>query len=314
VEGFWQQLLPEGGIPRIPLSELKGLVLCGMGGSGIVGSVARTLLLKRGYEKPVVTVKDYDLPPFVKDGYGVVCVSYSGNTEETLHNFRQALERGLPVWCVTSGGKLEKLAREHGLPVALVPKGLQPRFAFGYMFSRLLLMLGFTEKELKDGAEFLRAEQDGLKKLALNLAERLYGFVPALYATPLTAPAAHRWKAQLNENAKTPSHDAVLPELHHNELMGWSNFLLRDKFVYLLFKDPEDHERNLLRAELTEELLKELGHNPVVLEGKGETLLKRTLWLINLGDWVSVLLAGLYGYDPLSIPLIKQVKERLEHA
>jgi len=314
LERFWEQLLPREELRPLPLEGSAGVVFCGMGGSGVVGSLCARLLEEKGFEKPLFVVKDYRLPPAVRKGYAALCVSYSGNTEETLHNFRQLLERGIKPVCLTSGGKLAEEAKEAGCEVHLLPGGYQPRFALGFMLSKALLLLGFDGERLKKAAHFLKESLPRLKEKAQKVAERLYGYAPLLVATPLTAAAAERWKAQINENAKSPAYAVFLPEAHHNEVMGWVNPHLREAFSFLLFEDSQDHPRNLKRVDVTEALLKDLGVSPLRLKGEGEDYLQRLLYLLHLGDWVSVFLAEAYRYDPETVPLIKGIKERLSNA
>ena len=152
------------------LSLYKGIAFCGMGGSGIVGSFASKWLEHRGYDKPLVVVKDYTLPKFIDKDFLVICISYSGNTEETLSNFREALGRGIKPICITSGGKLRELAEKEGCEVYEVPGGYQPRFALGFMLSRLLNLLGVYREEIEDAKENL---QENLQKIKDRIKKEL---------------------------------------------------------------------------------------------------------------------------------------------
>jgi len=310
VEGFHTQFEWEG-IGK-DLSSYKGVVFCGMGGSGIVGSFVSKWLEHRGFKKPTFVVKGYELPPFVDREYLVFCISYSGNTEETLSNFEEAIRRGIKPLCITSNGKLMERAKEEGCEVYEVPKGYQPRFALGFMLSKLLNLLGVDKDELEDAKENLKENLESLKEKGKELASRLFGYVPVIYSTPLTAHIAERWKGQINENAKTPAYFAILPEMHHNEVMGWSNAELRSKFIYLIMFDEKDYHRVKLRVEITKNLLEEFGMVPILLKGEGNSYLARSLYLTHLADWVSISLAQLYGYDPLQTRVIDRIKEEIK--
>ncbi|GAB6066624.1 bifunctional phosphoglucose/phosphomannose isomerase [Aquifex pyrophilus] len=310
LEGFYEQIVYED-IGK-DLSGYKGIVFCGMGGSGIAGTFASKWLNHRGVKIPSFVVKGYELPPFVDDSYLVVCISYSGNTEETLSNFEEALKRGIKPVCITSGGKLKELAEKNGCEVYEVPKGFQPRYAFGYLLSKALCLVGISPEEMEDAKENVRENLNKIKEEGYRIAERLYGYVPVVYSTPLTDAIAERWKGQINENAKTPLYYAVLPEMHHNEVMGWNNPSLRNKFHYIVMYDAKDHHRVKLRVDITLKLLKDMGIVPIVLKGEGNSYLSRSLYLVHLADWVSVKLAELYGYDSLKVDTIERIKEELK--
>jgi len=310
VENFYRQF--EWEEREKELEGYKGIVFCGMGGSGIIGSFCSKWLDHRGVRKPTFVVKEYKLPAFVDDDYLVVCISYSGNTEETLTNFREALKRGIKPLCITSGGKLKELAQEHHCEVYEVPPGYQPRYAFGFMLSKALNILGVHREELEDARENLRENLLRIKEEGRKIAERFYNRIAVVYATPLTEHIAERWKGQINENAKSPLYYAVMPEMHHNEVMSWSNPLLREKFSYVIMYDDKDHERIKARVEITEKLLKEFGVVPLLLRAEGNSYLSRSLYLIHLADWVSLYLAQLYDHDPVPVPTIERIKHELK--
>lgn len=296
------------------LSPYKGVVFCGMGGSGIAGSLTSKWLEHRGYDKPVFVVKNYHLPKFVDKDYLVFCISYSGNTAETLSNFQEAVSRGIKPICITSGGKLGELAKKEGCEIYEVPKGYQPRFALGFMLSKLLNILGVYREEIEDAKENLQENVQAIKNIAKKLAERFYNYIPVIYATPLTAYIAERWKSQINENAKTPVYYSVLPELHHNEVMGWGNPLLRAKFSYLIMFDEKDDHRIKLRVEITKKLLQNFGIVPEILKGEGNSYLARSLYLLHVVDWLSVYLAELYDFNPMDAEVIEKIKKELSNA
>lgn len=297
---------------RKDISSYKGLVFCGMGGSGIIGTFCSRWLEHRGFYKPTFVVKEYGLPRFVDKDYLVICISYSGNTEETLANFEEAINRGIKPICITSGGKLKERAEEEGCEVYELPKGYQPRYAFGFMLSKALSILGAYPEEIEDARDNLKENLEGMKDFAKKLADRFYNYIPVIYSTPLTVHIAERWKGQLNENGKIPAYFAVLPEAHHNEVMSWTNSSLRNKFVYTILYDEKDFHRVKLRVEITVKILKDFGIVPILLKGEGNSYLSRSLYLIHLVDWISIYIAELYGYDPISVDTIGRIKEELK--
>ena len=292
-------------------SSFGRVIFCGMGGSGIVGDIAVRWMEHRGFSVPAVSYRGYGLPPWAGEGDLVVCTSYSGNTEETVSNFLTAVERGATVIAISSGGKLRELSRQHGTRHMEIPAGFAPRYALGFMLSKLLSLLNVDRDELEEARENLRASLEECAQKGEEIAQRLYGYVPVMYATPLTEVCAFRWKTQINENSKTQAYFAVLPEMHHNEVVGLDNAQIRSKCAFILMQDAEDHERVLRRVDITADLLRDLGVVPLRLSGKGNSYLSRLLHLIFTGDWASYHLALKYGFDPLPVKIIDYIKGEL---
>jgi glucose/mannose-6-phosphate isomerase len=297
-------------IESLNLESYKGIAFSGMGGSGIVGDLAKTLLEKHNIHVPVVSLRGYSLPPYVKEGWLVFCISYSGNTEETLSVAQSALERNIKPVCISSGGRLAELAQKEHLPHFSLPEGYPPRYALGHMLSLVLSLLGI-KNTLESCSSFLKEKKEAIKEEAKKIAQSFEGYIPVVYATQLLESVAFRWKTQINENAKTLCYTAVLPELHHNEVVGLDNPITRNVCSFLLMFDPEDHPRVIKRVQITEELLRDFGVAPRVIKAEGESFLQRILYLVHLGDWVSLYLSELYKYDPLPVKTIDIIKSKL---
>ena len=297
-------------IESLNIEIYKGIVFSGMGGSGIVGDLAKTLLEKHNIHVPVVSLRGYSLPPYVKEGWLVFCISYSGNTEETLSVAQSALERSIKPVCISSGGRLAELAQKEHLPHFSLPEGYPPRYALGHMLSLVLSLLGIKDT-LESCSSFLKEKKEAIKEEAKKIAQSFEGYIPVVYATQLLESVAFRWKTQINENAKTLCYTAILPELHHNEVVGLDNPITRNVCSFLLMFDPEDHPRVIKRVQITEELLRDFGVVPRVIKAEGESFLQRILYLVHLGDWVSLYLSELYKYDPLPVKTIDIIKSKL---
>ena len=96
-----------------PDKRFKAILITGLGGSGIGGSLASEWM--GAYSTtPILVNKDYYLPAWVDENALVIACSYSGNTEETLSAMQQALDRKAEVAVITSGGKVKELADNHG--------------------------------------------------------------------------------------------------------------------------------------------------------------------------------------------------------
>ena len=297
----------------VDLSLYHTVTFCGMGGSGIVGDIAKSWMEHRGCKVPSVSYRGYGLPNCVRgEEHLVVCTSYSGNTEETISNFEEAIERQATVVCISSGGKLEELAKSSGVLHLKIPEGFAPRYALGYMLSRVLAILGIDREEIEDAKENLKASYEDIKSKGEEIAQKLYGYIPVMYATPLTEVCAFRWKTQINENSKTQAYYASLPEIHHNEVVGLENAEIRGKCAFVVMFDPKDHDRVRRRVDITIKLLKDLGIVPIAIGGDGNSYLSRVLHLIHIGDWMSYYLAGKYGFEPLPVKTIDKIKEELK--
>jgi glucose/mannose-6-phosphate isomerase len=303
-----------------PVDARDGMVVAGMGGSAVGGRLALGAIGSR-LRRPFAIADGYALPGWVGPETLVLCSSYSGATEETLAAYDDAVERGAPRLVATTGGPLAERARRDSVPVIPLPGGFQPRAAVGYS-----LVAALEAAALCGAAPSLRGEVEAAAELAerlapewapdgpeegeaKRLARRLHGTVPVIAGAELAAAAAYRWKCQINENAGLPAFASVLPELDHNEVVGWPAADGRLSAVFL--EDPGAHPRNLLRSELTAE---QAATGATVVErvvARGETATERLVSLVLLGDLVSVYLAVLRGEDPVSIPPIDALKAEL---
>lgn len=305
------------------------LVVSGLGGSAIGGQLLKDLL-GRDCSVPVRLERGYNLESYAGTDTSVVCVSYSGNTEEVLSVFEDARSKGCNLAVVTSGGKLGERAANAGVPVCTVPAGLPPRAAIGYLFTPLLRLVSnlgiyrITDEEVASTVRktrrlserfFLEGDQAG--NTALQLSKRLYGKIPLIYSGDgLLCGVAYRWKCQINENSKTMAFHNVFPELGHNEVMGWEcPERLREDLFIMMLRDHEDHPRIKKRMDITYAILEPLAGGAAVIESDGaagrEGRLSRLLSVLILGDFTSVYLAVEYGHDPTPIEKIERIKELL---
>ncbi|RMH79690.1 MAG: bifunctional phosphoglucose/phosphomannose isomerase [Acidobacteria bacterium] len=296
--------------PKFNPENYRGIVFGGMGGSGIVGDFMRLFLESLNPSVPVLSIRGYNLPTYVGEGWLLVCTSYSGNTEETISTLEDGLRRGLKPVCVSSGGELQRVAQREGLLHLKLPEGYPPRYALGFMLSSLLCLFDL-DQEVDRLREHLKSHKEEIKDQAQSLSRSLFTYLPVVYGTPITEPVAFRWKTQINENSKTLCYNAFLPEMHHNEVVGLDNPAVRNLCGFVLLCDVEDHPRILRRVDITKEIFKDLGLVLEVFSGKGSNLLERLLYLTYLGDWLSLYLADLYKQDPLPVRVIDFIKKSL---
>ncbi|MGH2854117.1 MAG: bifunctional phosphoglucose/phosphomannose isomerase [Solirubrobacteraceae bacterium] len=299
-----------------------GLVVAGMGGSAIGGSLACAALGDHA-SRPIFVTRAYGLPPWTTPETTVLCASYSGNTEETLACYESAGALGAQRVVVTTGGRLAELARTDKVPVIPLPGGFQPRAAVAYMTVAALEVAALcgagprltSEIDVAGAhAEQLVAEwgpdapEDSLAK---ELARGLLGSAPVVAGAGLTIPVAYRWKTQINENAKLPCFAHELPELDHNEICGWEGAPEVGRFAAVFLDDSDAHPRVKERMELTEKLIADSATACFHVETRGQTTIERVFSLVLLGDLVSVYLAALRGVDPGPVKLLEQLKAEL---
>ncbi len=312
-----------GSFPAVPPAEPDGLVVCGMGGSAIGADLVLACL--PGLSVPAAVVRGYELPEWVGPDTLVIVVSYSGQTEEALACAAQARARSCVPVCVSSGGSLGAYAEAERLPLVLVPGGGQPRAAVGSLSMPLLATLEASGLTYDHTSEVVAAaaqletdsallgpdsadDDNPAKVLARKLDERLV----VVYGAGPTVPVARRWKGQVNENAKAPAFFNELPELDHNELMGWTSLPHITASTFALFlTDESAGERLLRRAELTAREYEALGVATEVVAARGSSRLARLFSLVQLGDYASCYLALLYGVDPTPVDAIQAFKANL---
>lgn len=307
------------------IEAISNIVVTGLGGSAIGGDLLRVYTAGK-LAVPVTVNRDYVLPEFVGPDTLVFAVSYSGNTEETLSAYGEARSRGASVVAVSTGGRLGELAGQDGVPLIGVPGGISPRAATGFLFIpilRVLQRLGLlpdTVDEISEMIDYIRGLQEKLapeapeeENLAKQLARKLFNRIPVIWgSTGTTEVVAQRWKGQINENAKAPAYWNVLPELNHNEIVGFQfpKELLK-KIHVIILRDERDHPRVHKRIEITRGVLQEVVDGCTEVWASGEGVLSRLFSLIYTGDYTSVYLAALYGIDPGPVKVIDYLKKEL---
>ena len=316
VAGLGDQLRwsAETEIPEIAPSPLHLVV--GMGGSGISGDIAAALA-----SSLVAVHKGYGLPPWVRvNPPAVIAISYSGNTEETLSAAEEAGNSGFPVYALTSGGRLAEMASAQGWPLVVVPGGLQPRAALGYMLGSVLRILeaagamSLAPSDLSRAADLVDslAASGGMGwALAADLAAGLKGRAVIVYgASGLTGPAALRWKTQINENAKWPAWVGLFPEVDHNEIVSWTSLseLSQAHVGIVALRDESEPSALAARFDLTARLTSQ--NVPWVGEvwSQGVSGLERMMSLCAMGDLVSIEIARAAGVDPVPVEIIEKLK------
>lgn len=289
------------------LVKFERFALIGMGGSALVGDLIKRL----DPSVDIVVHKDYGLPKGVNlDGRLLIFVSYSGNTEETLDAFDQALKAGHHLAVISTGGKLLDRAKKIGvLYVELPNTGIQPRVSLGFQIKAALALMQH-DKLFKEISKLSNGTFRGLEKEGEKLAKSIVGRVPLIYASDYNGAIAYNWKIKFNETGKTPAFWSVLPEANHNEINGFGGKGKElNRFGCLLIKDDTDHPRVKKRMTVLSGIYKGLGipFKSIALIGKTDT--EKVFRSLVLGDWTAYYLAKLYGNEANAVPLVEKFKK-----
>jgi len=305
--------------------DFKNIVISGMGGSALPANLLRIYcddLFKTHSEyKPfeIYVNRYYSLP---RQSYNSntlnIISSYSGTTEEAISSLEEAHAANLPFVGLSSGGKLEELCKQYGVPHVKLPipyPNFQPRMGTGYFFGSMLKLLTNqnlvpdTSQEIFSLAKKLNSQMGDFEKKGIELAAKLKGKTPVIYASPTYKSVAMVWKIKINENAKTPAFWNFFPEANHNEMVGFTN--PQTKFFIIMLKDPQDNERNLRRYEATAKLLKEKGIKSEIIAMESNDVFSKIFSSISLADWTSYYLALEYGQDPTPVDMVESLKKIL---
>ena len=312
--------------PEIDEQKPDLVVVAGMGGSAICGDIIASWLKDR-LGLPMIVVRDYALPASVTSRSLVIAVSFSGNTEETLSAFEDAVARNSHAVAISTGGMLKTRSEELGVPhMTISPEEkLAPRAAVAYLLFPVISILSAAglvntneiREELDDAVKTLelirselRAGIEQKENLAKQLAIKLKNSSPLIYAAEPFVPAAYRWVTQLNENSKIIATARALPEMNHNDIVGMTGDDNTGSYSVILLRDPgSEEERMRKRIELTKDLAFSRAAEIVEIHARGEHTLAKILSLIYIGDYTSVYLAVLRGIDPTPVEVIEKLKE-----
>ncbi len=293
--------------------DFDSVCIVGMGGSSMPGALLQTLL-GDSLTFPIFLSQGYSVPSQVTERTLVFCISYSGNTEETLAVYDELQQKKNTVVCIASGGKLIERAKSDSLQYVQVPTGLQPRFATGYQLTPMLYVLqslGMIDS-LENDLLALPTVLDpaSLEEKGKELAQLLHESTPVFYASDRFAHIARIIKIKFNENAKTPAFWNVFPELNHNEMNGWMN--PNGPFHVVIFRAPDDHEKIQKRMEITRELIEGQGSKATIIDMTPQSsMLATMLTILILGDWASFYASLLYSQDPTPVEMVESLKAKL---
>jgi glucose/mannose-6-phosphate isomerase len=302
----------------------SNIVVAGLGGSAIGGDLLKDWA-KTQLSVPIEVSREYKLPAYAGKKTLVFITSYSGDTEETLGTFLDALKRKCMIYCISSGGAVIKYAKKHNVPYLQVPGGMPPRAALPYMLVPLLVymekagLVKGVKEELKETFSLLEkiSQDNAPEKLtcdnfAKGLAQNIGESTPIIYGFGFYRSVAQRFKQQFNENSKSAAKWEYFPELDHNEIVGWEGRGEQCRwYSIILIRDVDEPVEIESRIETTKQIMEQSGLIIVDLEVQGTSALAKMLSTILVGDFTSIYLATLRGVDPTPVKTITVLKNTL---
>ncbi|MEI6817342.1 MAG: bifunctional phosphoglucose/phosphomannose isomerase [Bacteroidota bacterium] len=294
---------------------IKNVMITGLGGSGIGGTIVSEIAANQS-PVPILVNKDYFLPKFISEESLVIVSSYSGNTEETVNAMEIAMNCNAKIVCITSGGKILEMAKVHQIDHIVLPPGMPPRSCLGYSFTQLLFVLNHLgligsdfKQQLNNAISLIDLEEKNINIYAQELAKKLMNKVPIIYCTAGNEGVAIRFRQQINENSKMLCWHHVIPEMNHNELVGWTQ--KNEQWAVVFLRNDNDYERTQKRIEINKEVISKYCNNITEIYSKGHSIIERTIYMIHLCDWVSWYLSDLRKVDATEVNVINYLKSTL---
>ena len=301
---------------KVSRDSIDNVIICGMGGSAIGGSFIQSFFRLES-AVPIFVNRSYDIPAWVNDRTLVIVSSYSGNTEETVAACHTAISAQAKMVILTSGGKLREMAINHKIDLVTIPPGSpSPRACLGYsivLMTKVLIEAKVVNDlafdSLRSAMQLIKYDQDSIMQEAMSIAKILHSKTPVIYCPDHLETSAIRWRQQINENSKLLCWHHVIPEMTHNEIVGWLD--QRDDIAVIVFRSRDSHKRVVHRIDFLIEALTELSSHVYEVNAKGNSIIESSIYLIHLGDWVSLYLAQFKGVDPIEITIIDKLKREM---
>jgi glucose/mannose-6-phosphate isomerase len=305
-------------------ADIFSFIVIGNGGAALAGEMLRGFVAHTA-QIPVVVVRGYDVPAFVGPDSIAIAVSHSGNTQETIAAFEEAIDRGVKPVIITTGGTLEELATTHRAPLVSYTAEAMPRDALASMFTALVAIahavhvVGDIAADMDEAIAILEAARDAFaptiperQNPAKEMARALVGKIPTIYGGTMLASVARVWKAKLNGYAKTTAIYDLLPEVNHTSTVGYAfPAHLADHLAVVQLRSSYDHPRVRAHWQVTTDLLDRRGILYSIVETKGRSRLAQMLWAVAFADWTAYYLALINDVDPTAEDAIAYMKQHL---
>ncbi|MDD3803048.1 MAG: SIS domain-containing protein, partial [bacterium] len=282
----------------------------------LAGDVLKEILYPLS-KMPFEVVRHYELPHYADKNSFVIISSFSGNTEETLSCFREAIKRKAKILAVSSGGEVEKTAKKYKVEHIKLPVNIPPRTAFGMTLFSLLKKISFLIKN----KELIRMTEETVGRMqdysfdyetAKKLSKMMSGKVPVFYVDFLFSSVGRRCANQVSENGKQFAHFNLIPEMNHNEIVGLKFPRNLSKSLFLFFINfRQENERNRKRSFITKRIAEEAGFQCVSADFQDKNLLYNIIDAVILFDLASYYLAVNNKEDAVMIERINILKKRM---
>jgi glucose/mannose-6-phosphate isomerase len=299
-----------------PKYEIRNIFISGLGGSGIGGTIAKEIV-EKSCPVPIIVNKDYHCPSFINSHTLAIICSYSGNTEETISVLETCITHGAQIVCISSGGKISEIAQKLGLTLITIPGGMPPRSCLGYSLTQILKTINYYTipeanfpDDILSAAKLLHEAQESIISATKELASKIYDKIPVIYSLGSTEGVSIRLRQQLNENAKMLCWHHVLPEMNHNELVGWTQE--NHHLAVLVYRYSFDFQRTIKRLEISREIFKKFTPYYFEIATKGDSVLQEFVYAIHYGDWLSWFISDIKKVDAMDIKVIDYLKSTLE--
>lgn len=295
---------------------INKVYVAGLGGSGI-GANFVSEFIRDECPIPYLVGKGYTIPAFVDKNTLAIASSYSGNTEETLYSFDEIEKSGAKIVIISAGGRLIEIAKEKEYDYVKLPDDWpSPRACLGYSLVQqlgVMNQLGFISdkslKAVKSSITLLTEESEFIMEEAESIAHKLHHKIPIIYTTDRMESVAVRLRQQINENAKALCWHHVIPEMNHNELVGWRE--KNDNLAVIYLRNEDDLARNVIRIQINQEIIAKYTDTIINIFSKGDNLIERSLYLVHFSDWISWYLSQLRGMDSIEVDVINYLKGEL---
>jgi len=301
---------------RMHTKSINKVYVAGLGGSGI-GANFVSEFVREESEVPYLIGKGYTVPAYVNENTLAICSSYSGNTEETVQAYEHMRTTGAKLVVISSGGKLIEMAKEHGVDYIQLPGGWpSPRACLGYsmiqqlfVLQKLNLISDSSLVNIRSSIDLIKYDLDQIQTIAKSVAEQIHDKIPIIYTSDRMESVAIRLRQQINENAKMLCWHHVIPEMNHNELVGWTS--KNDNLAVIYLRNRDDLKRNQVRMDINKNIISDYTQTIIEIYSKGNTLIEKAIYFVHLGDWISWYLSELRGVDSMEIKVIDYLKSEL---
>ena len=324
IEGFSAQLLESikianESILAQPSAPIQNVVIAGMGGSGIGGTLIKALTNDE-VKVPIDVSKSYDVPAYINQNTLFIACSFSGNTEETLAAADKAKAKGAQIVAITSGGKMGAFVAANGYSSITIPgRSNSPRASIGYSFVQIFHILNHYGlipsrhfEEIEASARSLESNSVGIHAIAKEMTAYFKDKLPILYGDSKVEAVLIRSQQQIAENSKHLSHVNVFPEMNHNELVGWKYpDVVFSNASTVLIRTSFDHPRTSVRLDVCKDIFTKVAGSVYELHAKGDSFIEQSIYLINVFDWTSFYLAEANNVDPFPVDVINFLKDEL---